>query len=536
MNMRIHKLELVCRRSTETIPFDDFTYFYGEIGSGKSTIARLIDFCFGGSLVETPALQTEFVSVTLHLEINEITVLLSRDKHSNQVEAVWGPENEQQQVLLPARSPRGEVMSETGVENLSDFLYFLSDITPPRVRRSQTRDDSDLERLSFRDLYWYCYLDQDEIDSNFFHLDREADTFKRLKSRNVLRFIVGFHQERVAELELELEQCRRERLRNEGAANVLAETLQEAELSTEIEITERVSRLTHQGNGVKNQIEEVRRDASSRRDHAVDSLRHKGQRLAAELDAIEDTITQIEETLGNDRRHLHEILNLSTKVRRIAAARAVLNGVDFERCPRCMQELPQRGESVCKVCCQAEPSYEESEGHIDKTQADMRSRIEELKDTIARQEEQRSRLRRRLRYLQEKKSDLDKKLNIAMQEYDSAFLSAVLERERLLAGLEQEVQYLERLRVLPAKVSFLRDSADRLAGQERRIREELRGTRDAAEKDTRNIRLLANYFLDCLVKARLPGFTSDDMVEIKSPWFLPEVIGPQSGELANNSL
>lgn len=532
MNMRIEKLEVVCRKSTEVVPFGDFTYFYGEIGSGKSTIARMIDYCFGGSLVETPALQSEFISATLHLAVENNAVQLTRDRHSNQIEAVWGPENQQEQVLLPARTPGGEVIPNTGIENLSDFLYYLSGVTPPRVRRSQTREHSGLERLSFRDLYWYCYLDQDEIDSNFFHLDREADTFKRLKSRNVLRFIVGFHQERVAELEMDLERSRRERVRNEDAANVLEETLREAELSTEMEITEKVTRLQRQKDSVRSQIEEVRRDLTNQRNHAVDSLRHHGQRLAAELRSIEDTVSQVDETLGNDRRHLHEILSLSTKVKRIVAARAVLNNVDFERCPRCMQELQSRGNESCQVCGQLEPTYDQSERYIDETEADMKSRISELEDSISKQEDQRDRLKRRQHELQEKKLTLDEQLNIAMQQYDSAFLSAVLERERRLAAIEQEIRYLERLKVLPARVSAMRDDAGRLAGQERRIREELKGAKDAAERDTRNVRLLADLFLDCLVKAQLPGFTSDDNVRINSTWFLPEVIGPQAGELA----
>lgn len=535
MNIRLQKLEVVCHRSIETIPFADFTYFYGEIGSGKSTIARLIDFCFGGSLVETPALQSEFVSAVLHLEIDGTPLQLSRDKGAHQVEVIWGPEDQQEQALLPARTASGEVIPNTGVELLSDFLYFLSGITPPRVRRSQARDESGLERLSFRDLYWYCYLDQDEIDSNFFHLDREADPYKRLKSRNVLRFIVGFHQERVAELEVELERSRRERLRCEEAADVLQETLQEAELSTEMEIGQKVTQLTGQANDARSQIEQVRRDLSGQRNHAVDSLRHQGQRLAAELKSVEEAIAQMDETLDNDRRHLHEILNLSTKVKRIAAARAVLNNVDFERCPRCMQELPARDDGCCRVCRQAEPNYQQSERQIDETQADMQARIKELQETITTQEEQGDRLRRRLRYLQEKKSSSDEQLTVAMQQYDSAFLSAVLEQERRLAAIQQEIQYLERLKILPAKVSSLRDKADRLAGQERRIREELKAAREAAEEDTRNLRLLAELFLDCLVKARLTGFSSEDTVKIEPPWFLPEVLSPQVGELATTS-
>jgi len=36
------------RQQTVNIPFADFNYFYGQMALEKSSIARLIDFCFGG--------------------------------------------------------------------------------------------------------------------------------------------------------------------------------------------------------------------------------------------------------------------------------------------------------------------------------------------------------------------------------------------------------------------------------------------------------------------------------------------------------
>ena len=67
----------------------------------------------------------------------------------------------------------------TGVEVLSDLIYVLGGKTPPKVRKSKIDEDSDLARLSLRDLLWFCYLDQDHMDSSFFHLEREADFNKR---------------------------------------------------------------------------------------------------------------------------------------------------------------------------------------------------------------------------------------------------------------------------------------------------------------------------------------------------------------------
>ena len=63
------------------------------------------------------------------------------------------------------------MVAGTGIEVLSDLFFHLGGVTPPKVRRSKLKEDSDLERLSLRDLLWYCYLDQDTIDNEFFHLD-----------------------------------------------------------------------------------------------------------------------------------------------------------------------------------------------------------------------------------------------------------------------------------------------------------------------------------------------------------------------------
>ncbi len=240
--MKIHLLDLVItfKREREKITFTDFNYFYGQMGAGKSSIARLIDYCLGGDFdaVSTPALQSEFVSASLSLTIAESLLVLNRDGNANQIRAQWTKDNEPFEVLIPARNPAGEVVPDTGIEVVSDLVFYLNGTKPPRVRRSKIHDDADLERLSLRALLWYCYLDKETLDSSFFNLDSDANQFKRLKSRDVLRFLVGFHQEQVAELEARLEQVRGERLRCEAGAAAIRDALTSTELATEIELAE----------------------------------------------------------------------------------------------------------------------------------------------------------------------------------------------------------------------------------------------------------------------------------------------------------
>lgn len=66
MNIRLTYLLVRTRQTTEKIEFSEtVTFLYGPIGKGKSTVARLIDYCFGGDLERTPAIQQEFIAVTL---------------------------------------------------------------------------------------------------------------------------------------------------------------------------------------------------------------------------------------------------------------------------------------------------------------------------------------------------------------------------------------------------------------------------------------------------------------------------------------
>ncbi len=201
MKFHINSLVLTLRREVVTIAFDEVNYFWGQMGAGKTSIARLIDYCLAGDIELSPAMQSEFVSVTLSLTLEKATLQIERPRDSDRVILQWDEGEEVHQASIPARAADGEAVPGTGVENLSDMIFWLSGVTPPRVRTSKTKQESDLRRLSIRDLLWYCYLDQDSMDSSFFHLEKEGNTFKQLKSRDVIRYVIGFHDEHVAEIE-----------------------------------------------------------------------------------------------------------------------------------------------------------------------------------------------------------------------------------------------------------------------------------------------------------------------------------------------
>ncbi len=536
MIIRIKRLTINCREAVEELRFTDVSYFHGPVGTGKSTIARLIDYCLGArGLTMTPALQAEFVGASLELTAGVHPVHIARERNSGQVLATWGEIGNQQQVAIPVKQSGGEVMPDTGVEVLSDLIFWLCGLKPPRVRRSRQRSDSDLERLSIRDLLWYCYLDQDSMDSSFYHLDRDSDHFRRLKSKNVLRYLLGYHQDRVAELEDERDELRSARIGNDNAIRLLRETLEEVGFSKESEIDSAIDESAAKLDQVNASISEVRKRLQGQVTHAADELRKNAKEIFHEIEAVEQATSEVTTSKNNNERYLNELYTLSTKFQRTGSARAVLSKVDFQSCPSCAQPLPGRESLVCPVCAQPELTSEDVSNRVAEMGQDLRSRIGELKEVIESQIQQLQNMSRRLSTLNDDKSYLDQELSRVSEQYDSAYLSEALQFERNRADLDQEIRYLKKLRALPAKLESMLSKADGLASDEARVTRELAEARKRAEKDTQNLQRLSVLFLDCAVRAALPGISVDDEVRISHENFLPEIYHSKSGDTAVTS-
>ena len=161
MKMRLRHLLVRTRRTTEQINFSEVvTFLHGPVSTGKSTVARLVDYCLGGDLERTPALQQEFIAVELALALGDYDCTLERAADDTQsVRVTWsGPGDEIGSVNAPL-SPQVEPLLDADVYNLSDLIFHLCRVPPIKVRQRRRDPDSPLIRLSIRDIWWYCYLE-----------------------------------------------------------------------------------------------------------------------------------------------------------------------------------------------------------------------------------------------------------------------------------------------------------------------------------------------------------------------------------------
>ncbi len=522
MKLVLRKLHLSLHKSTEQIELPGVIYFFGPIGSGKSSIGRLIDFCLGGKHAWTPALQAEMVSATLEMSVNEVPVTLHRDRDSAQVMAAWQEGDETLQVLIPTKLATHEVLPDSGVEVLSDLLFYLAKEEPPYVRRRKGTPDERLERLSFRDLFRFCYLDQEGMDNVFFRLDSDNYAI-RAKSVDALRYVLGYRTEQVAEYESRLQEVREKRLGLLSGVQALSKALIDAGLD-DINAYDAKIELT------KAEIERARAAAQAARQqrspapHAAEELRAHARRLAQEQIALEQASADIDVRIGELERHANELQMLSVRFQRTASARMVLGGVDFSSCPRCTQTLPSREAGLCLVCGQPE-HITEAVGALGESvvNGDLRARQMELKETLARMREQRRIVQLRTLEIAAERSAADHSLEVRLREYDSAFLSQALQHERVVATLEQRLDAMLRYRKLPDVLQEQQAQAEVLKSDEAELRARLEAAKKWAFNDRKNVELLGELFLDCLVRAKFPDVRSDYRVEIDPATFYPRI-------------
>ena len=85
MKIQLKHLVLRAKRATVQINFSEVvTFLHGPVSTGKSTVARLVDYCLGGELERTPAIQSEFVAAELSLILGDFNCTLERASEDTQ--------------------------------------------------------------------------------------------------------------------------------------------------------------------------------------------------------------------------------------------------------------------------------------------------------------------------------------------------------------------------------------------------------------------------------------------------------------------
>lgn len=522
MRIILHKLTLRAREGVFEIPFSEsITYFYGKMGAGKSTIPRLVDFCLGAGLEETPALQKEFVSANLELTIGNNLVKLDRQKGSHVILAAWRkmPDGEPVTISVPVQGIKDKTLVPNAkVENISDLIFYLADLEPPFVLKSKYHD-TELIRLSIRDLMWYCYLDQDHIDNSFFYLERGDNEIKKPKSRDALQFILGLRYEKIAKLENDLTQAKEDRSALMTSIDQLRSFLAENGIKGTEDIQNQIEKSQLELNKIKSNISEIHKTTFVY-NHPIDDLKEKIKQLGITIEQTKEKMEDVDFQISNQTKLKAEFITANMKLDRTSMAREVFKKVHFNTCPQCGQHVDDvQYHDSCALCKRAPENI-----RVESTNSlspDLIERIKEIEHSINQLSSEKKELQLILKSTQDEKKNSDETLVELQKDYDSKYLSEtsqLLERKGVVEG---NIQYFKHMLSLPQKVDALEEEAGDLSVRIDRLKKELENEKEESKKNQNVLTELEKMFADTLQQVNFPGTQSDDVIKISGEDFIP---------------
>jgi hypothetical protein len=371
---------------------------------------------------------------------------------------------------------------------------------------------------------FYCYLEQDHIDSSFFSME---DSFRRLKSRDVMRFVVGYHTERLSELDRAIEAASEARSSKLQAAAQLEASLAELGYGTVIEIQGETDRAREALAAAKKE-EAAIREGQVQDSHLVDELRGHLRRASEELGVEEAAIDDQQQHIQELVRLHAELLSARFKLGRVETASIVLDKAEFEHCPLCgvsIQAMAARPPEVCTLCGTPDGQRKEAlASRADALQKDLDSRIKDLADALARHRELQKKQRDKVISLRREKAALDRQLTAESQAYDSNYLARARDVERRIATLEEQIRGFERIRRLPEMAMALRREADALQLDIAAMKREMEEERGRLTQSAALVKQIEDRFLEALLAVGIPGVRDDDTIHLDMTTWIPRVV------------
>lgn len=517
MKINVVSLKLLCRSSEELITFGSrISFFHGRMSSGKSTIVEMINFCLGGKLVKTPAVSSEVLKAQLIVALADTEVLIERAISGSNVEVSWEQDGEMFREMLPLQAADSPVLGED-VFNLSDFLLVRMGIVPIKVRKRKADEDSELHRLSFRDFYRFSYLDQPHLDSSLFALEQPI---KAEKSKDVLKYILGFQSDALTQLQQALQEKRQEQRSLREAAKQIHEFLNTYGFASEASIDSQVDEINVQTE--KLEFERAVQGVPS--DFVEDKLRDEAALLAEAYQLKSAAIDDIRSRQEEQEALRSELITLKMKAARAASASVLLQGATFKACPCCGTSVTTKSLPGHCYLCKAETSSE-GEGDMPSSavEQDLSDRIDDLDISLRRLSNSLKNQLRSLSEVQAKRTEISHTIDSARRSIESQYLQRARQIEGELGKLNERRRFLMRVRAMPADIDARIESADKLSADIAKIMRDIAEEEDKFETGRDNVKALEDNFKAILRAIRFPEIGDTDGVHINTRTWLPYV-------------
>jgi hypothetical protein len=501
----------------------------GEMSTGKTTILKLIDYCFGGSSEPSyPEFLRNARTALLECSVGEETFTLQRHLFEKEHRAV---------IHFCAISDLAsdhksiEVSSYQRVNEESISSFMLSKIGLSRIplKEAPTKDASGVDYLSFRDVLWVCYLERTRVAGA--DLLFENTIPKMLKLRQVVDIIFGVHSDRLAILARDLSETEAEISEREQSEKTLEAFAISQAIPTIEDIDKEKAKLREETTSKKQTLDEIGRRISGSSEIAQD-IRNEVLNLRKKLQEIRSRKWDDEQTLRKViplRGQYHEDI---MKLNFLTEAKRVINPLSLVVCPVCLSPLDTPSNKELCPCCGKPLPLPEADVSIDVSReirtinrklGELETYVSELEQRIAHSEREDKTVSLQLKSAGER---LDETLRSFLSPYQS-------QRDELIAAITSNdisVHHLEDWAEIRKNIQSVTEDKIRLRAKQEQIQAQIEEERTKSVTRHDIISSLSNVFLDHLETVKFPKLDENANIDDK---LVPFVRGSKYDELSS---
>lgn len=335
----INHLIVVGRKKNYKVDFEPgVNIIYGDSATGKSSILNLIDYLLGAKHFSLyPEIEAVARYAVLDVTLNEDRYTIKRDifDPSKPIEVFpceyTKVEKYRPKKFLPNFQPNSRY-PDLGF--YSEFLFDALNFSNVKIKESPTKDDSKLVRLSFRDLFKYCYVDQDELGSKKF---LRPDSYPlQVRFREVFKYIFNTLDSNVANLDSQISSKSKERKKLETIFSTVSDFLRESEFGSMPALDSEITIIDKEVEELQEKIKQL--NTSQTVDEEVyKSIKAALSDIALNKKVLLQNMQEAELKIDRFTRLKNEYLNDIAKFKASVAAKEVIGEVSKEitLCPVC---------------------------------------------------------------------------------------------------------------------------------------------------------------------------------------------------------
>ena len=437
----INKLILIGHRKNYEVPFfPGVNIIYGEEDSGKSSILELINYLLGSNKLDKYVeLEQSVKYAILELNLNNQAYCIKRDIFdSKQDIEVYMVDYTNINTVFPTKYKPNYDNTIDG-KFFSDFLLDALNFPKIKIKNSPTKDDSSLARLSFRDLFKFCYLNQDDVGTK--NLLNNQNYVLYPKTKEVFKYIFNLSDEEISKLEQSISD--KTRLKNNLSIKI--SNIQEFLKTIEIESFDYITSFLED---IKSNLTFLERELNTI-NTSITSSSSEYEPLKEYLVTLNYQIldkqkekAKARENIKRYEKLIHDYYDDSQKIKAILSAKKLIGETSpiLTICPLCEHDIE-------------ESSLIQEYKIQDKTKLDsevklLNKRIKDLSELIEKEKESFRTIENTLSNLIKSREEFKKRIDEELNEHISPYLT---KRDEIIkqqsAFIEREQQIIKALKI-----------------------------------------------------------------------------------------